>query len=81
MDRDGSLHATATPHEARLAWSGCGAEECSGALYMTVTRDGLRWECELQDVWASRQQPDRIHVILMHPLTGPIRICPGSSSG
>lgn len=134
LDRGGPLHATATPHEARLAWSGCGVEECCGALYLTVTRDGdhvvwagwhdpanqdvalrelrftavqyeaevvragedrswewpagavarlleaglrgredwlLRWECELQGVWASRQQPDRIDVILMHPPYGP----------
>ncbi|WP_046780908.1 hypothetical protein [Streptomyces yangpuensis] len=134
LDRDGPLYATATPHKVRLAWSGCGAEECCGALYMTVTRDGdhvvwagwrdmanpdvalpelrfsaaqyeaevlragvdrswewpagavarlleaglrgrgdwlLRWECELQDVWASRKQPDQIHVILMHPPNGP----------
>ncbi|MFF2777461.1 hypothetical protein ACFVU3_21425 [Streptomyces sp. NPDC058052] len=26
-----------------------------------------RWECELEDVWASRTEPDRIHVLLMHP--------------
>ncbi|MFJ9933854.1 hypothetical protein ACIRSJ_12080 [Streptomyces virginiae] len=134
LGSDGPLAATATPHEARLAWSGCGVEECCGSLYMTVTRAGdhvawsgwrdpanqdvtlpelrftaaqyeaevlragedrswewparavarlleaglrgrgdwlLRWECELQDVWASRTQPDQIQVILMHPPKGP----------
>ncbi|KPI18614.1 hypothetical protein OV450_7886 [Actinobacteria bacterium OV450] len=30
-----------------------------------------RWDCELQDVWAPREQPDRIHVILMYPPHGP----------
>ncbi|MEU9128788.1 hypothetical protein AB0D08_11850 [Kitasatospora sp. NPDC048540] len=28
-----------------------------------------RWECELEEVWASRREPDRIHVILRHPPT------------
>ncbi|MFD6887839.1 hypothetical protein [Streptomyces sp. NPDC059957] len=123
------MSATTTPHEARVAWSGCGVEECCGALYVTVRRDGehvfwagwrdlanrdfdlpvlrfaagqyeaellraeadrswvwpaaavarllekglrghedwlLRWECELEDVWAFREQPDRIHVLLGH---------------
>ncbi|MEV7771262.1 hypothetical protein [Kitasatospora sp. NPDC086791] len=127
---DGPLHATATPHEVRLAWSGCGSEECCGALYLTVRRDGdhvvwaawrdranqdvdlpelrfaadqygaevrragadrsgewpagavarlleaglrgredwlVGWDCEVEDVWASREQPDRIHVLLRHP--------------
>lgn len=127
---DGPLHATATPHEVRLAWSGCGVEECCGALYMTVRRDGehvvwenwrdlanqdltlpdlrytagqyeaevlraekdrgwewpagavarlleaglrgrgdwlVRWDCELEGVWSSREKPDRIDVVLMHP--------------
>ncbi|MGW2050281.1 hypothetical protein ACWCPF_34680 [Streptomyces sp. NPDC001858] len=130
LGQDGPLHATATPHEVRLAWSGCGVEECCGALYMTVTRDGdrvvwadwrdlanqdfdlpqlrfaagqyeaevlraeedrswewpagavarlleaglrrrgdwlVRWDCELEGVWASRMETDRIHVVLMHP--------------
>ncbi|MFE7530904.1 hypothetical protein ACFU7Y_35100 [Kitasatospora sp. NPDC057542] len=131
LGRDGPLHATATPHEVRLAWSGCGVEMCCGALYMTVGRDGehvvwegwrdpanqdfhlpelrfttgqyeaevlragedrswewpagvvrrlleaglrgredwlARWDCELEDVWASRgEQPDQIHVVLNHP--------------
>ncbi|GHC77671.1 hypothetical protein GCM10010309_50910 [Streptomyces violaceochromogenes] len=40
LDHNGPLHATAMPHEVRLAWSGCGVDECCGALYMTVTRDG-----------------------------------------
>lgn len=39
LGHDGPLHATGTPHEVRLAWSGCGVEECCGALYMTVTRN------------------------------------------
>ncbi|MEV0194456.1 hypothetical protein AB0I39_38785 [Kitasatospora purpeofusca] len=26
-----------------------------------------RWDCELQGVWASRNEPDRLHVVLMHP--------------
>ncbi|MFF3599032.1 hypothetical protein [Kitasatospora indigofera] len=127
---EGSLRAGVTPHEVRLAWSGCGVEECCGALYVTVRRDGDRvvwadwrdaanqdvdlpelrfaadeyeaevlragadrrwewppgavarllearlrgrgdwldrWECELEFVWSSRRQPDRIHVILRHP--------------
>ncbi|MEU3604488.1 hypothetical protein AB0E83_03305 [Streptomyces sp. NPDC035033] len=130
LGRDGPLHATATPHEVRLALSGCGVEECCGALYVTVSRDadevvwagwrdsgrqdfdlpelrftadryeaevlraeedrgwewpagavarlleaGLRgredwlarWDCELEGVWASRKEPDRIHVVLLHP--------------
>ncbi|MGW1673105.1 hypothetical protein [Streptomyces sp. NPDC002324] len=130
LGQDGPLHATATPHEARLAWSGCGVEECCGALYVTVRRDGdhvfwtgwrdlanpdvdlrelrftagqyeaevrraeedrswewpagtvarllearlrergdwlLRWECELEGVWAHRREPDQIHVVLLHP--------------
>ncbi|GAA2154903.1 hypothetical protein GCM10009760_54310 [Kitasatospora kazusensis] len=130
LGRAGPLHTTATPHEVRLAWSGCGVEECCGALYMTVRHDGdhvvwagwrdpanqdfdlpelrfttgqyeaevlrvgrdrswelpagavarlleaglrrrgdwlARWECELEDVWASRKEPDRIHVVLRHP--------------
>ncbi|MER7672288.1 hypothetical protein ABTY61_28040 [Kitasatospora sp. NPDC096128] len=46
LGREGPLHATATPHETRLAWSGCGVEECCGALYMTIRRDGehVVWE-------------------------------------
>jgi hypothetical protein len=130
LDPDGPLHATTTPHEVRLAWSGCGVEECCGALYVTVTRHGdhvawagwrdlanqdlglpelrfaaaqyeaevlraegdrgwewpvgaaarmlearlkargdwlVRWDCELEGVWASRKEPDRIHVVLRHP--------------
>ncbi|MDX5564566.1 hypothetical protein PYK79_16095 [Streptomyces sp. ID05-04B] len=130
LGQEGPLHATATPHEVRLAWSGCGVEECCGALYVTVTRDGdhvvwadwrdlanqdfdlpelrftadryeaevlragedrgwerpaeavarlleaglrgcgdwlVRWDCELEGVWASRGEPDRIHVVLGHP--------------
>ncbi|MCX5409870.1 hypothetical protein OHA37_39265 [Streptomyces sp. NBC_00335] len=131
LDGAAPLHAAVTPHEVRLAWSGCGVEECCGALYVTVRRDrdhvvwagwrdlahqdldlpelrfaadqyeievlragedrswewpagvvarlleaGLRdrgdwlarWECELEDVWASRTtEPDRIDVILRHP--------------
>ncbi|MFJ6379271.1 hypothetical protein ACIQI7_04580 [Kitasatospora sp. NPDC092039] len=27
----------------------------------------LRWDCELEAVWASRDQPDRIHLVLRHP--------------
>ncbi|WNZ06513.1 hypothetical protein [Streptomyces sp. 11x1] len=130
LGQDGLLHATATPHEVRLAWSGCGVEECCGALYVTVTRDGdhvvwagwrdpsnedvdlpelrftagqydaemlragedrswewpagavarlleaglrrhedwlVRWDCALEGVLASRKEPDRIHVVLLHP--------------
>jgi hypothetical protein len=26
-----------------------------------------RWDCELEAVWASRKEPDRIHVVLWHP--------------
>ncbi|MGW5002693.1 hypothetical protein ACWEP8_34125 [Streptomyces hydrogenans] len=124
------LQAASTPHEVRLALSGCGVEECCGALYVTVTRSGdqvvwagwrdpgrqevglselrfaaaqyeaevlragmdrgwewpgavvaelletglrkrevwLRgWDCEVEGVWASRHDPDRIHVVLWHP--------------
>ncbi|MFD9030894.1 hypothetical protein ACFVZW_07035 [Streptomyces sp. NPDC059567] len=25
------------------------------------------WKCELEGVWASRTEPDRIHVVLIHP--------------
>ncbi|WP_235033037.1 hypothetical protein [Streptomyces sp. WAC05374] len=127
---DGLLHATVTPHEVRLARSGCGVEECCGALYMTVTRHGdhvvwagwrdpanqgvelpllrfaagqygaevlraaedrswewpaeavarlleaglrgrgdwlVRWDCELEGVWVSRKEPDRIRVVLWYP--------------
>ncbi|MFF9039061.1 hypothetical protein ACF090_26760 [Streptomyces sp. NPDC014892] len=130
LDQDGPLHATATPREVRLAVSGCGVEECCGALYMTVARRGdhvvwagwrdpanqdvdlpelrftaeqydaevvraeedrswewpagavarmleaglrgradwlVRWDCELEGVWAFRTEPDRIHVVLWHP--------------
>lgn len=130
LDQDGPLLATATPHEVRLAGSGCGVEECCGALYVTVRRHGdhvvwtgwrdpahqefdppelrftadqyeaevlragedrswewpagavarlleaglrrhadwlARWDCELEGVWSSRKEPDRIHVVLMHP--------------
>ncbi|WBP91044.1 hypothetical protein [Kitasatospora cathayae] len=46
LGRDGPLHATATPHETRIAWSGCGVEECCGSLYLTVRRAGehVVWE-------------------------------------
>jgi hypothetical protein len=27
----------------------------------------VRWDCELEGVWASRKEPDRIHVVLWHP--------------
>ncbi|MFE5482306.1 hypothetical protein [Streptomyces sp. NPDC056527] len=127
---DGPLHATATPHEIRLARGGCGEEGCCGALYATVRCEGehvvwagwhdpaernvelpelrfaadqyeaevrraeedrrwewpagavarlleerlrghgawlSRWECELEGVWASPAEPDRIHVVLFHP--------------
>lgn len=130
VGRDGPLHAAVTPREVRLARGGCGVEECCGALYVTVRRDGdqvvwasrrdpagqdvdlpefrfaavpyeaevlragedrawewpagavarlleeglrrredwlVRWECELEDVWAARNEPDRIHVVLRHP--------------
>ncbi|MFD7904999.1 hypothetical protein ACFV4G_22465 [Kitasatospora sp. NPDC059747] len=130
LGRGRPLHATATPHEVRLARSGCGLEQCCSALYVTVTRDedhvvwagwrdpaergfdlpefrfaanryeaevlraeedrswewpaavvatlleaGLRrredwlarWDCELEAVWASRGEPDRIDVVLRHP--------------
>ncbi|MFF1902755.1 hypothetical protein [Kitasatospora sp. NPDC058218] len=130
LGRAGPLHATATPHEVRLAGSGCGLEQCCGALYVTVGRDGehvvwagwrdpahqdfelpelrftagqyeaevlragadrswawpagtvaqlleeglrergdwlAKWECEVEAVWASREEPDRIHLVLRHP--------------
>ncbi|MGW6912891.1 hypothetical protein ACWGB8_03555 [Kitasatospora sp. NPDC054939] len=130
LGRHGPLHATATTREVRVAWSGCGVEECCGALYMTVRRDGghvvwadwrdpanqdldlpelrfaagpyeaevvragegrgwespagavarlleeglreredwlVRWDCELEAVWSSRTEPDRIHLVLLHP--------------
>ncbi|MGW9070653.1 hypothetical protein ACWGQT_14575 [Streptomyces yangpuensis] len=130
LGRASPLHATTTPHEVRLALSGCGVEECCGALYVAVTRDGEqvvwagwrdpshqnldlpelrfgaaqyeaevaraceerswqwpagevaqlleeglrergdwlgRWDCELEAVWASRAEPDRIHLVLRHP--------------
>ncbi|WP_051942940.1 hypothetical protein [Streptacidiphilus rugosus] len=138
LDPDGPLHATATPHEIRVAVSGCGVELCCGALYVTVRRDGEhvlwegwrdlahpefdapglrfaaaayeaevlraeadrgwewpgaavarlleaglnrredwldRWDCEVEGVWASRSEPDRIRVVLGHPrgLTDPDR--------
>ncbi|MFC9585736.1 hypothetical protein ACFVJ8_23315 [Streptomyces yangpuensis] len=130
LGRAGPLHATTAPHEVLVALSGCGVEECCGALYVTVTRDGehvvwagwrdpahqgldlpelrfgtdqyeaavvracedrswqwpagevaqlleerlrergdwlVRWDCELEDVWAARAEPDRIHLVLRHP--------------
>ncbi|MFJ6785821.1 hypothetical protein [Streptomyces yangpuensis] len=130
LGRSGRLHATTAAREVRVALSGCGVEECCGALYVTVTREGehvvwagwrdpahqgldlpelrfgrgqyeaevaracedrswqwpagevaqlleeglrergdwlVRWECELQAVWASRAEPDRIHLVLRHP--------------
>ncbi|MEV7783438.1 hypothetical protein [Kitasatospora sp. NPDC088351] len=27
----------------------------------------VRWECELEAVWTSREEPDRIHLVLRHP--------------
>lgn len=27
----------------------------------------MRWDCELEGVWASRRDPERIHVVLGHP--------------
>lgn len=27
----------------------------------------VRWDCELEGVWATRKEPDRIHVVLWHP--------------
>ncbi|MFI0966488.1 hypothetical protein ACH4S8_34615 [Streptomyces sp. NPDC021080] len=27
----------------------------------------VRWDCEVEDIWATRLEPDRIHVVLMHP--------------
>ncbi|GGT84603.1 hypothetical protein [Streptomyces lateritius] len=30
-----------------------------------------RWKCELEEVWASRAEPDRIHVVLTHPRVRP----------
>ncbi|MDX3511581.1 hypothetical protein PV755_21985 [Streptomyces caniscabiei] len=30
----------------------------------------VRWDCELEGVWASRKEPDRIHVVLGHPRNG-----------
>ncbi|MEU9998467.1 hypothetical protein [Streptomyces sp. NPDC050848] len=134
LDTGGPLHATATPHEVRLAGAGCGEEGCCGALYVTVARDGeqvvwtgwrdpadnglhlpemrfgaeqyeaevrraeadrawewpgrvvarrlearlkacgewlARWECEVEAVWSSREDPDRIYVVLMHSPAGP----------
>ncbi|MFD7624637.1 hypothetical protein ACFV7Q_01090 [Streptomyces sp. NPDC059851] len=26
-----------------------------------------RWDCEVEGVWALRSEPDRIHVVLIHP--------------
>ncbi|MFJ4596966.1 MULTISPECIES: hypothetical protein [unclassified Kitasatospora] len=51
LGRGGPLHATGTPHEVRLARSGCGFERCCSALYVTVTRD------EEHVVWASWRDP------------------------
>jgi len=51
LGQDGPLPATVTPHEVRLARSGCGVEECCGALYVTVTRSGDRV------VWAGWRDP------------------------
>ncbi|MFG2115932.1 hypothetical protein ACGFRB_25420 [Streptomyces sp. NPDC048718] len=130
LGQDGPLHSGRTPHEVRLARSGCGVEECCGALYTTITRHGghvvwagwrdpahenlelpelrfatdryeaevlragedrgwewpagavarllegglrrredwlVRWDCELEGVWASHREPDRVHVVLTHP--------------
>ncbi|MFB7477002.1 hypothetical protein [Kitasatospora sp. NPDC056184] len=50
---DGPLQATGTPHEVRIAWSGCGYEKCCGALYLTVGRDGEHV------VWAGWRDPAR----------------------
>ncbi|MFE7594169.1 hypothetical protein ACFU6K_32665 [Kitasatospora sp. NPDC057512] len=49
--------------------------EWPGAVVATLLEEGLRgredwlarWECELEAVWASRLEPDRIDVILRHP--------------
>ncbi|MFF8534386.1 hypothetical protein ACF07B_21010 [Streptomyces sp. NPDC015532] len=127
---DGPLHATATPHEVRLAGSSPCEEWCCGALYVTVRREGQQvvwagwrnpasqdldlpelrfdvdqyeaevnraatdrgwewpagavarllqarlrrhedwletWDCEVEGIGAPRTEPDRIHVVLMHP--------------
>ncbi|MFE4977460.1 hypothetical protein ACFRAR_35785 [Kitasatospora sp. NPDC056651] len=53
LARGGPLRATATPHEVRLARSGCGFETCCGALYVTVGRDGE------QVVWAGWRDATR----------------------
>ncbi|MFJ6623218.1 hypothetical protein ACIQOW_37335 [Kitasatospora sp. NPDC091335] len=45
------------------------------AVVATLLEAGLReredwlarWECELEAVWASREEPDRISVVLRHP--------------
>ncbi|MFI6151149.1 hypothetical protein ACIBCA_00425 [Kitasatospora sp. NPDC051170] len=43
---DGQLRATEEPREVRLAMPDCSAEECCGAVYVTIRRDGpeVVWE-------------------------------------
>ncbi|MBD0689811.1 hypothetical protein [Streptomyces sp. CBMA123] len=49
--------------------------EWPAAVVATLLEAGLseredwlaRWECELEAVWASRAEPDRIEVVLRHP--------------
>ncbi|MEW5626220.1 hypothetical protein AB1388_06550 [Streptomyces hydrogenans] len=58
LGHDEPLQAASAPHEVRLALSGCGVEECCGALYVTVARSGEHV------VWAGWRDPARQDLVL-----------------
>ncbi|MBP0448628.1 hypothetical protein J5Y04_03595 [Kitasatospora sp. RG8] len=67
---------TAAQYEAEVLRAGEDRDwEWPARAVARLLEDGLRergdwlvrWECELEAVWASREEPDRIHLVLRHP--------------
>ncbi|WP_370416541.1 hypothetical protein [Streptomyces fradiae] len=48
-------------------WPACAVARLLEAALRRRADRLARWECELEAVWAARDEPDRIHVVLMHP--------------